>query len=330
MRTPATAGIIGSGIAGLACAQTLRDSGVLVTVFDKSRGTGGRCATRRIDAALGVDHGAQYFTVRDPRFAEVVNRWCAAGTAALWSGRIVSLTRGAVAELAEPPDRYVGIPGMSALARQMAAGLDVRTNVTVQRLDHDETGWSVVDSAGATHGPFDWLVCTAPPFQARTLIEGHSPALSESLANVSMDPCWAVILQLKDALHVPFDAAFVQESPLAWIALNDSKPQRQLGHCWTLHATSEWSREHLERSADDVAPSLLDAFWQATGQASQTPASVTGHRWRYALPVTPLPQRFLLDAHTRLAACGDWCGGPRIEGAFLSGIAAAEALSVCA
>jgi predicted NAD/FAD-dependent oxidoreductase len=279
-----------------------------------------------MDSTTGVDHGAQYFTVRDARFAGVVEQWCAAGAAALWSGRIVSLNQGVAAELSEPQDRFVGVPGMSAIAKWLAAGLDVRTNAAVQAIRRNADEWHVEDATGAMHGPFDALVSTAPPPQTLSLVAGHSTVMAESLVRVRMTPCWTVMIQLNEMLQVAFDAAFVYESPLAWIARNDSKPLRQTGNCWTLHATADWSRGHLEQSADDVSRALVHAFWHAIAQPTQLPEFVAGHRWRYALPIDPLTQRFLLDPQIRLAACGDWCGGPRIEGAFLSGVAAADAL----
>ena len=92
---------------------------------------------------------------------------------------------------------------------------------------------------------------------------------------------------------------------------------------WVLHASSEWSEEHLEDEPDTVLASLIDAFWQATGTAPKAPTYATSHRWRYAIPVEPLESLCLFDSNRRIGACGDWCGGPRVEGAFLSGVAMA-------
>lgn len=66
--------VVGAGLAGLVAAQRLAAAGIRVTVFDKGRGPGGRMATRREGDACW-DHGAQFFTARDPRFAEMVARW---------------------------------------------------------------------------------------------------------------------------------------------------------------------------------------------------------------------------------------------------------------
>jgi predicted NAD/FAD-dependent oxidoreductase len=213
---------------------------------------------------------------------------------------------------------------MNAIAKALAYGLHVQTNVTTQSVCRSDDKWHMQDAGGSLYGPFDLLISTAPPEQTQALFGHLSRTLAEPISSVTMAPCWTVMLQLREPLQVPFDAAFVHNSPLSWIARNSSKPGRGGTDCWILHATGEWSQNHLEESADALAKSLIEHFWQATDQCSQTPEFVAAHRWRYALPIASLPQRFVLDRNLNLGACGDWCGGPRVEGAFLSGLAIAD------
>jgi predicted NAD/FAD-dependent oxidoreductase len=132
------------------------------------------------------------------------------------------------------------------------------------------------------------------------------------------------MLSFDRSLELPFAGAFVHDSPLSWIARNDSKPQRGGDQeSWTLHASPEWTDQFLEEKPDDILRELLDAFWQATGAKPRKPGYAAGHRWRYAIPPEPLDDRCLFDAERRIGACGDWCSGPRVEGAFLSGMAMA-------
>ena len=65
--------VIGAGIAGLIAAGELKRAGLHVLVLDKGRGVGGRIATRRIGGAT-FDHGAQFITQRNPRFAAVLEK----------------------------------------------------------------------------------------------------------------------------------------------------------------------------------------------------------------------------------------------------------------
>jgi predicted NAD/FAD-dependent oxidoreductase len=134
------------------------------------------------------------------------------------------------------------------------------------------------------------------------------------------------MLQVSERIQTPFDAAFVHDSPLSWIARNSNKPERHGAEGWVLHASAAWSRTHLEDSAEVIAKTLVEEFWHAIAQSPQPLEFVIAHRWRYALPQEPLPHRYVLDPNLNLAACGDWCGGPRVEGAFLSGLALGEAV----
>jgi predicted NAD/FAD-dependent oxidoreductase len=93
-----TVAVIGSGLSGLSCERTLADHGFTVTVFEKSRGVGGRMATRRAEDNLSFDHGAQYFTARDSRFKRYVDSWLHDAIVAPWTGRIVVLEEGDIKE----------------------------------------------------------------------------------------------------------------------------------------------------------------------------------------------------------------------------------------
>ncbi len=99
--------VIGAGLAGLTAARTLSKAAHEVTVFDKSRGLGGRLATRRTEAG-GIDHGAPWLNAGGD-FADVLSGLAEAGAAA------------------RHDDAWVGLPGMSGLVRPLADGLDIRT-----------------------------------------------------------------------------------------------------------------------------------------------------------------------------------------------------------
>jgi renalase len=319
-------GIIGAGIAGLACAQRLRAAGVQVAIWEKSLGVGGRTATRHHASGCSFDHGAQYFTVREASFRQQVERWRAAGVVDVWQGRIVTWKEGRPQPLHDQPERYVGVPGMNALAKELAVGLNIQTRLAIETLQPSPRGWRVVGSGGEVHGPFDAVVSTVPAPQTAKLFQGSAGDFQPRLPAATMSPCWAVMLEPAEPIAVEFDAAFVHDSPLGWIARNSSKPQRGPRETWVLHATAEWSQSHLELGPESAAESLLRAFAIVVGKALPPSRSVVAHRWRYALPTQPLTERCLWDRRAGLGACGDWCGGPRVEGAFLSGEALAAAM----
>ena len=316
--------VIGAGISGLMCARTLADHGYRVVVFEKSRGVGGRMATRRaLDGNCTFDHGAQYFTCRDDRFSHFIKAWCREGIVAPWGGRIVAWEKGVVSHKIGT-ERFVAVPGMNALCKSLAREIDVVLNCRVAPPRRTQGQWELRGSNGDDLGTFDAVIASAPAGQTVELLSA-SKTLADEAARVGMSGCWTVMLALETAIECDFDAAFVHNSPLSWIARNNSKPKRQTSFdTWVLHASPEWSEMHIDTSAEEVEAMLLQEFGRIVQQACLPIAHQASHLWRFALPQNPLPEPYLFDEELLIGACGDWCGGPRVEGAFLSGIAVAE------
>lgn len=317
--------VIGAGISGLTAARQLARAAP-VTIFEKARGVGGRTSTRR-QAPWAFDHGAQYVTVRDADFAERVSAWEAAGLLARWPERMVDLEAGRTAPRTSEHARYVPVPGMSALCKHLAEGLDVRAGTRIQRVERDNGAWRLVDTSGVRHGPFATVLVSAPPVQAADLL-APAPALQEAAASIRMAPCWAVMLAFEEPLGLDYDAAKVRRSPLAWMARNSAKPGRSHGEGegWLLHASPAWSAAHVDDEGADVIAALLAALAEATRTRVPTPAHGAAHRWLYAQTGEPLGAPCLWDAERRIGVCGDWLLGDRVEAAWLSGRALARAV----
>ncbi len=313
--------VVGGGISGLTCGRSLADHGFSVTVFDKGRSPAGRTATRRVDPDLAFDHGAQYFTARHPDFIRFVRAWRERAIVAEWGGRVVTLKAG-VATDTSPQLRYVGVPGMDAVALHLAADLVVRRETQISRLLQAAGGWELTDKAGERYGPFEFVVVTLPAPQAAELLAPHPFAMDA--AAVSMAPCWAVMVAFDQRLAVPWDGAFVHDSPLSWMCRNSSKPSRPAEpDCWVLHAGPQWSAAHLEDSPEAVGPRLLEAVAAAAGAQTPRPIFLRAHRWRFSAGSEKAEPRAWFDSALGLALCGDWLAAGRVEGAFLAGAAAA-------
>jgi len=325
-----TVAIIGAGMAGASAGQALARQGASVAIFDKGRGPGGRCATRRQDV-YSFDHGAQYFTARDPRFRQQVAAWARSGTAAKWRPRIGELSGGKF-EPTPRKDLWLGTPGMTALSRAMLDGLDVRFEAHVRTIERADDGWAVVEASGEGHIGFDQLLITVPAPQAAPLLRDHYAEASDTAQDATMLPCWTLMLAFMNPLELPFDAAKVAgEGPISWLARNSSKPGRSGNgmDCWVVQADHDWSREHVELTPQDATAALLADFAAVCRDCSASispPAHTAAHRWRYALAKPNATQSCMIDADTGLAVAGDWLAGGRVENAWLSGLAVAKAL----
>ncbi len=324
-----TIAIVGAGIAGLSCAQRLRAAGWSVTLFDKGRRPGGRACSRQSRTGVQFDHGAQYFTVKTATFQPIVADWHARGVVAPWQGRIVQLQDGQTRPRDSDRICYVGTPSMAQIATHLAQDLLVHSETEIVSFTQRADGWQLIDNAGNCWGDYAWLVLALPAPQSAARL-GQLPELQLQVAPVSMLPCWSVLVAWESPLPAPFDGAFVEDSPLSWVARDSSKPGRpkQLD-CWVLHGSPEWSQVHLEDSPESILVSLQTAFQDALGMPIPNPVYQSAHRWRYAQAESPRGDGYLLHRSQRLGVAGDWLQGNRIEGAWRSGHGLSSAIDVC-
>jgi renalase len=343
--SPKNIAVIGAGLAGITAARTLTQAGHRVTVFEKSRGTGGRMSTKRTEFG-SFDHGAQYFTVRDARFRTLM-KWALDGApdvARPWAAnavRVLDATGGiAAAALPAAEPHWVGQPGMNALAQYcaqpLAAAGGMMLNTRVHRITHTAKGWhlNAVDTndLDAVYGGYDRVILAMPSVQAHEMLvnSDYQAAWTKAISKVVVAPCWTLMLAYPSAVPVrpgkpaiplgpQWNAARSTHHRVAWLARESSKPGRVAIDRWTVQASADWSREHLEDDAPRVKAKLLKAFAEVTGIRAE-PDYAEVHRWRYAKTETPLGKNYLWDAKTGLGVCGDWCIGHRVEDAFISGL----------
>ncbi|TSE18532.1 Renalase [Tepidimonas alkaliphilus] len=337
--------VVGAGMAGLTAARTLARAGLEVTLLDKSRGPGGRMATRHTEAGR-FDHGAQFFTVRDARFERALQATQA--PVAPWRATFVRvLSADGRLTGALPPDgetRWVPVPGMNALPKAWVAqwladhpGARAHWNAPVQALRRERDGWrlQLADGDGTTPapaGPFDAVLLALPHPQALALLTASALAAdwqARLREEVAVAPCWTLMAawpHRAGPLGPAWDAARCLHPRLAWVAREPSKPQRGGPERWVAQASPAWSAEHLEDDAARVADQLRRALAEVTGIRAE-PALAVAHRWRYAQTQRSLGEPFLWDASAGLGVCGDWCLGHRVEHAFLSGLELALAVA---
>ncbi len=345
--------VIGAGMAGVACARTLLQAGHRVTLIEISRGFGGRMATRRTEFG-GFDHGAQYFTVRDSRFARAL--LTAQDLLKPWSVSTVRVLDefGQVLESAPVPTEphFVAVPGMSSLVHHWAqplvaperfGDLPARCllNTRVSRIERDALDpgkWQLRVLAGEDGqqvlGGFDQVALAIPHQQAADLLQtsGLGADWRAMLAGVEVAPCWTLMVAYPNAMQPglgtlgpQWNAARSTHHRISWLARENSKPARERVERWTVQASPAWSLRHLDDDEERVKAKLLKGFAEVTGIRA-TPSHAVAHRWRFAQTQRALGQDFLYDKAQGIGLCGDWCLGHRAEDAFVSGLELALAM----
>jgi predicted NAD/FAD-dependent oxidoreductase len=305
--------VVGAGICGLLVARAARDAGLAPLVLEKSRGVGGRMATKRFGES-SADTGAQFFTARDARFAALVAEWEERGWVRVWPG-----SEGGPGEA-----RWIGVPGMTSVAKHLADGLEVRRDSKVRAVVRETHGWMLqLESGGVVRA--DRVVATAPVPQVLEWLEagGALPECGDLavLQEVRYEPCLTLCVQLAGGGAVP-EPGWISFPPgghavLAWVSDNHVKGVSATP-ALTVQANGAWSAEHYAAPAEAVEAALIEAARPWIGRALVKERVL--HRWKFSRVVRAASKPFWTDVSGNFIVAGDAFGGARVEGAALSAL----------
>lgn len=323
--------VVGAGVAGLRAARSLAAAGLSVRVLEKSRGLGGRAATRRLYGNR-VDHGAQYFTARDVRFQEQVQAWQEAGHVRVWSGGFHTFHEGRL----EPPEtghpRYIFPQGMNAVGKRLGEGLEVALSSRVVGLERDGAAWRLTLEDGSSERAKGILLNLPAPQVLELCKAVLNDPTRKALEAVTFAPCLALMAGYADPAPSWQGVQFADEGgPLSWLACDSGKrpskdeagaDEKETGETvLVLHGSPAFSQRWLE-TPQEAIPEMLEV---ASALGFRTPQWTELQRWRYAKVTKPHEAPFIRAADT-LFLCGDWCGGAKLEDAYLSGLEVAGAM----
>lgn len=310
--------VVGAGMAGLTAARDLGAAGIRCIVVDKGRAVGGRMASRRVGGAR-FDHGAQHLIARSPAFGAALRGWEQAGAAVPWTRITTRADRG-------PELRYTGAGGMRAIPEHLAAGLDVRLGTELTSLTWSDGGVT----AGVGGSPLvtaDAVLLTPPVPQTLRLLGPAAARIGagerRALAGISYEPCLAVLAVLAERPALDDGYSEPASGPVAWVADNQHKGV-SAQPAVTIHSSPAFAAARLDEPPEAWVPDLCAAA--ASRLAAPIEAAV-GHRWRYSMPRATLDTGCAAVGAAPVVVAGEAFAGARVEGAYLSGIAAAAAVA---
>lgn len=309
--------VIGAGIAGVSLARNLTKLADF-TLFEKSRGTGGRMSVRRSEP-FSFDHGAQFFTARTKPFQTEIKNALDAKAIVAWAPKIVNL------ELGEKPFKrewfephYRGVNGMNSLVKHMTTDLNIVYETRVTRLEMKSDAWFLIDENEQSIGPYDWVVSALPAPQAIDFLP-NSFVTNSKIREARFSSCFALMLGFEDPVSLNFQAAVITHPVLAWLLTRD-------GSSLLIHSRNDWATEHIDADPQWIESTMCDAIMELLPGIDSQLAHRDLHRWRYAKCEHALGHDYFLDSDERIAAIGDWCRGGRVEDAFVSGYELAQKL----
>lgn len=316
--------IIGAGLTGLVAANILAEHDVTARIVDKGRSVGGRLATRRIGSAV-LDHGAQFFTARSDTFSETVERWLAAGVVEEWCRGFGKTDDGY--------PRYRAVGGMNQLAKHLRstlpASVEILTSHKASAVIPLSDNLAVsYDSGARAPDECDAVISTAPVPQSLELLDSGGLAIPPPISGVR-DLRYHAVIGLLATLDgpAPFGPTGAQQTPddpVFTFRCDNSTKGISPVPAVTFHAAHALSAELWSQSDADILTVLRPDAEAALGSVSMTEMQIK--KWRYAGPVEPWPERcaVITTMPGTVVLAGDAFGGPKVEGAFLSGQAAAE------
>ncbi len=220
---------------------------------------------------------------------------------------------------------------MTSIPKYLARDLDVKTGERVVRIDRSVAGWAVAVESGEGYEA-GALLLTAPAPQALELASSGDyelPAEARGqLEEISYDPCLALMAVLHGPTPVPEPGGVqIKDEPLDWIGDNQRKGISEKLSI-TIHAGPEWSRAHYEDDEAEITETLLSfASEQLGADLASATVETSLHRWRYSWVTQPHDEPHLVASEVPpLIFCGDGFGKPKVEGAALSGLSAADRL----
>ena len=309
--------IIGAGLSGITAAKLL-ESYAEVIVFEKAQSVSGRMSTRRAEP-YSFDHGAQYFTARTQSFQKFISPLISNGVIQRWNARYVKFDGDKIIERKDWGDeenepRFVGVPSMNKMVKHLAKDLNVLLNTRIVTLRRDGK-WQLLTEKNQVHDSFDLVISTAPSAQTADLLPMEFQYHNE-INNIQMQPCFSLMLGFSEPLNLGFDAAHVFNSDLSWLSINSHKPGRPRPYTLLIHSSAEYAESHLDDDRDDIIKHLCTETGRIIGCDVSFPECKILHSWLYANNIKRRLFPVFFDQGLQLGACGDWCVGGRVEGAF--------------
>ena len=326
--------VIGAGMAGLICAQKLRQAGLDITIVEKSAGVGGRMATRRLQGTW-VDHGAQLISVKSDNFGRFVRKLQEKGIIQEWTRNVYKLSAsgGLI-----PPDadarhpRYCCPLRMTAIAKYLASEIPIINNSRIVGVSHNESKWQLVTERQETLET-SAIVSTIPAPQFLPIFEevlAAAPSFLQALQSVKFSPSVTIMAGYNANSSIPdaWQAIQCVDDPiLNWISYDSSKHLEKAAQpVFVYQSSAEFAKQSMDEPDLEIAGKpLLNQVGKLLAKWLASPEWWQVHRWRYALAEESLGVSCLSTSMPLPLICaGDWCAGKNIEAAYHSGLAAAE------
>ena len=310
--------IIGAGLSGISLACLIKKK-INVEIFEKSRGVGGRMSTRKASPFI-FDHGAQYFKINSKDFMHFISDLLDKNIIKPWSFRQAFFNGNSLEKLkiVSNKDKYfVGVPNMDSIVKYLSRNLNINLNTKINKIIKKDDNWFLYDENNKAYGEYNWVILTLPAEQSNAFIS-NKISFHNSINNIKMKGCFSLMVGMKKPLNLGFEAAYIKNNDISWIALNNSKPFRNSDCSLIINSSFKYAETNVETSKMDILNHMLNLTEKITENNLSKPILTTLHQWKYVEAENNPQQDYFIDPNQKIAVCGDWFINSRVEDAFTS------------
>jgi predicted NAD/FAD-dependent oxidoreductase len=289
--------IIGAGLSGAVLYDSLKKYNFNITVFEKSRGCGGRCSTRYIKD-LKIDHGTSSFTTDDSDF----QKFCEKNI----QNNI----------LIKNDHYYQSTNGISQMVSHLISSSDLMTKTKIVKLTKQNSKWLLKDEDKNIYAGFDMVLFTIPAPQILQLqIEPFPKYLIENLSEVTYNSV-GTLIAYGDELN--------QEKQKALLTNDFFKKIFIQKDGIVFHMNYEVSNQLQNK--EDIKEVIIDELQYKMQLNIQKTFTLLPHLWRYAFVDHNLADQYLYDPKHQLGFCGDYFKQKNLESSYHSAIALSNSI----
>jgi predicted NAD/FAD-dependent oxidoreductase len=334
--------VIGAGISGLTAGSLLAKAGHHVTVFEKSKGFGGRLSTRYAGDAHDVklDHGAPFLPAGGEEYTAWLDSMIQAGVLAAWTDSVAFHDGSQF--YSEHPNRerermVIAPKGMNSLGQYLGRYVDVVRNkkvggITLVAPGHKRKRSWVVNFDDSSVFEADAVIVATPGPQAQGIIQTSQDEwgikfLIRQLSDVVYESAYTLMAGYGDRAQPDWKAIACQNDILSFVSNERSKRPDSPETTLVVQSTSDFAQAMANAEPEEVQKAMVNALSNVAGSWSGFPLWTQSHFWRYYRCVAPIEGMSFLEleqSNAPLAVVGDYIGGTTVESAYLSGKRLAE------
>jgi len=284
--------------------------------YEKSRGVGGRCSTRRVDNVGLFDHGLQYIKSQNKEFKKFLKDY------SIWKGNFKIFQNNQLIDDLDK-ERIIHENGNNSLVKNLFRNKNVIFNKELKSLEKKSDHFNLIFKDD-TQENYKTVIISAPFQQAYNLTKQFTEDYFSKF-NFSMQPNLTLMIALNKGLKLNLSAISFEDDDVLGFAANENTKKKDLINkdleLWTIQSSLKYAikniyeyRNNKQNLIDEILKSFSIKLKVDIKKDNIEYSDI--HGWLYAYNQKVTAPNCYWDKDLRLGICGDWFSGGNAENAF--------------